>query len=389
MGAAAGRSTLPAPRDLKVEILRDRYTLTWSPVAHASTYLVHRRPQRGSHAPPESASACRAEGRITSPGLYEFRVAALGADGREGRKSKAVRAIRFDRPWGIAVTKNGRRLVRDAGFAGLAVMDSARRALTIEEPKGYSPAGSYDVAVDRGGRILTAKWHDGPEPKYGFAVQNDRFKALFEHLGAAGSGNGEFRQPMGIGADSAGNIYVADTGNNRIQRFTREGKFSAMIGEGELRLPMKVAFDRADRLYVADSGNNRVAVFEKTETDRYTLSRSIIGMKEPVYVAVDRNGNVFVSANRVAGVHMYGPDGKEKWKYEGDALAHLSGPRGLALDDRGNLLIVDEASLRVLSVRIPYSGSSDRISSTASRTPGRGSENSQRAPSQSPSIASR
>ena len=48
--------------------------------------------------------------------------------------------------------------------------------------------------------------------------------------GKDGSENGEFRGPSGIAVDTAGNIYVADTGNDRIQKFNRNGKFIAAWG---------------------------------------------------------------------------------------------------------------------------------------------------------------
>jgi len=70
-------------------------------------------------------------------------------------------------------------------------------------------------------------------------------------------------------------------------------------------------------------------------------------------VIVDDRGRVFASANREAGVIMWDADGKVAWKYEGPNNEGLSGPRGLAFDKTGNLLVVDEATLRVLSVKPP------------------------------------
>jgi hypothetical protein len=347
---------LPAPRNLSAEILRSELRLVWEPVPAADSYRVFV-DFEGESAARELVTEPRFAGRLQRPGLYRVSVASIDSRGAEGPRSRALRAIRFDRPWGIALTRDGRRIVRDAHLARQAVLDRDGRAVGLYGPEGLTLEGSYDVAVDRSGRILTAKWAGSSEPAFGFVVQDRGFRVVREYLRPAGSADGEFRQPMGIGADSRGSIFIADTGNNRVQQFTRDGKFVRVIGESELRLPMKVTFDDRDRLYVADSGNNRIAVYELGAEGGYKLARSITGMKEPVYVAVDRNGCVFASANRVAGVHMYAPDGKELWKYEGDSAAHLSGPRGLAVDGKGNLLIVDEASLRVLSVRIPASAS--------------------------------
>ena len=76
--------------------------------------------------------------------------------------------------------------------------------------------------------------------------------------GKEGSKNGEFKGPSGIAVDSAGNIYVADTRNDRIQKFDRNGKFIAVLGssgtgEGKLANPGDVAVDADGNVYVVDT----------------------------------------------------------------------------------------------------------------------------------------
>jgi DNA-binding beta-propeller fold protein YncE len=72
--------------------------------------------------------------------------------------------------------------------------------------------------------------------------------------------------PHGIAVDKEGSVYVADTGNTRIQKFSTDGRFIAKWGssstaDGQFNEPKSVAVDRLGRLYVADSGNHRVQVF--------------------------------------------------------------------------------------------------------------------------------
>lgn len=90
--------------------------------------------------------------------------------------------------------------------------------------------------------------------------------------GSAGSGDGEFSLPYTPAVDSAGNVYVADTLNNRVQKFTSDGRFLAKIGrgggdgsegrgDGEFDDPYGVAVDCRGSLYVTDEDNDRVQKF--------------------------------------------------------------------------------------------------------------------------------
>jgi tripartite motif-containing protein 71 len=66
--------------------------------------------------------------------------------------------------------------------------------------------------------------------------------------------------------DQVGSVYVADAGNNRIQKFDPSGSFitkwgSLGSGDGQLNQPAGVAVDRLGNVYVADAGNNRIQKF--------------------------------------------------------------------------------------------------------------------------------
>ncbi len=87
-------------------------------------------------------------------------------------------------------------------------------------------------------------------------------------FGEAGSGNGQFKAPKGIALDSKDNIWVADTGNDRVEIFangactTKNGYITQFgskgSGAGEFNEPIGVAFDPSGDIYVVDSGNDRV-----------------------------------------------------------------------------------------------------------------------------------
>lgn len=132
--------------------------------------------------------------------------------------------------------------------------------------------------------VIDTIWPFGPWDETGFnpapglaltanrlyAVQNPRVRTRGAgglSWGARGSGNGQFNDPQGIAVGGPlGNVYVADTGNNRIQEFTHNGAFlNAWTGPGpdggNFSAPMEVDVDRTGHVYVADTGHDRIVKF--------------------------------------------------------------------------------------------------------------------------------
>jgi hypothetical protein len=85
-------------------------------------------------------------------------------------------------------------------------------------------------------------------------------------IGSQGTGDGQFDSPSGIAVDSNGFIYVADTGNNRIQKFSPAGLFVTKwgtygTGSSQFNGPRGLAFSSNGNIFVADTGNQRIQVF--------------------------------------------------------------------------------------------------------------------------------
>ncbi len=126
--------------------------------------------------------------------------------------------------------------------------------------------------------------------------------------------------PAGIAVDpSSGNVYVADTANNRIQVFSSNGTFISRwgaygAGNGSFNQPAGIAVDQQSNVYVADTANNRIQVFSSngtfiSEWGGYDLGE--MGMKFPEGIAVDpSSGNVYVAdtaSDRILGLTSHSP----------------------------------------------------------------------------------
>lgn len=92
-------------------------------------------------------------------------------------------------------------------------------------------------------------------------------------FGVSGYGNGQLIGAYGVAVDSSNNIYVADTGNNRVQKFNASGAYQTQWGsshssygdaDGEMNAPYALAVDSSGSVYVADTYNNRAQKFTNT-----------------------------------------------------------------------------------------------------------------------------
>jgi tripartite motif-containing protein 71 len=142
--------------------------------------------------------------------------------------------------------------------------------------------------------------------------------------GSAGSAPGAFNHPQALAVAPSGNLYVADTHNNRIVELSPSGGPIAEWGaksnvSGHLRSPTGIAVasspegDAAERVYVADSENNRIVVFEADGRflEKWGLRGTAPGeLSQPSALAVDCNGDVYVADtnnNRVQRFNLVAP----------------------------------------------------------------------------------
>lgn len=175
-----------------------------------------------------------------------------------------------------------------------------------------------------------------------------------------GSGNGQLKQPnLGIATDSEGNIWVADTENNRVQKFNSKGEYLAQFGKegagnGEFKSPKGLAIDSEGNIYVVDSGNNRVQKFNSE--GKYVLQFGKEGsgngeFKAPTGIAIDISspGRPFVVDTGNNRIQKFNPKGEYQAQFgeEGSTDGQLKAPQGVGFDAKGRLWVVDTGNNRV------------------------------------------
>jgi DNA-binding beta-propeller fold protein YncE len=142
------------------------------------------------------------------------------------------------------------------------------------------------------------------------------FKGMW---GSFGTGDGQFDQPRGIAVDSDGNVYVADRGNHRIQKFTSTGMFLDKWGEkgngdGQFIHPHHIAFDSNNDIYITEE-----LMFSHFEPYRIRIQK-------------------FTHTGEFI----------KQWGEAGNGDGQFFGPRGIAVEsDDNDILVVDSNNFRI------------------------------------------
>jgi sugar lactone lactonase YvrE len=194
----------------------------------------------------------------------------------------------------------------------------------------------------------------------------DRFDAngtLLNSWGGTGSAVGQFRFGAGSGnsaaaggglAVSGNTVYIADTGNDRVQRFTLDGGHGAeIVAPGQLANPRGIAV-RGTRLLVADDQHHRVVVYDTGGHLLRVVGSNGSGpgqLNFPYGVAADSSGRVFVADDlnhrvvRFSSAPLY--PYKARWGSYGTGPGQLAYPRGLAVDQQGQIFVANTGNDRI------------------------------------------
>jgi sugar lactone lactonase YvrE len=171
----------------------------------------------------------------------------------------------FKWPTGLAIDDTDRLFVSDSSLKHVLVFGPDHKFEGMISEGLYDPGG---IAIDNENRLL---YVTDAEQDLVMVYDADPPYKLLRRLGKpdtkhASTAEGEFAKPTNVAVDKEGNVYVADTWNNRIEIFDADGEFIRAWGKngdgpGYFARPKGIAIDRDGHVWVADAVQDRVQVF--------------------------------------------------------------------------------------------------------------------------------
>lgn len=257
-----------------------------------------------------------------------------------------------------------------AGSGEAGADDGAGASAEFNYPSGVAVGGVGNVFVaDKDNNKIRKISPEGIVSTYAGSGLQGATDGLFT--------SAKFNSPLDVALDAEGNLYVADTGNHKIRRITPTGTVSTLAGSGSpgsadgtgtaasFNSPNGVAVDSANNIYVADTGNNKIRKVTPLGVVSTIAGSGTSGSAngpalsaqfyQPGDIAIDASGTIFVadtgnnsirkimggSVSTVAGTGTVGSD-------DGLALeATFACPVGVEVDSSGFLYIADSDGNRV------------------------------------------
>jgi len=315
-------------------------------------------------------------------------VAGNGTWGYSGDGGPAVQAQLYY-PTSVAVDGSGNIYIAD--FNRIRKVDTSGTITTVagDGTSDYSGDGGpavqaqlyypTSVAVDGSGNIYIADFNRIRKVDTSGTITTVAGDGTSDYSGDGGPAvQAQLYYPTSVAVDGSGNIYIADSSNNRIRKVDTSGTITTVAGDGTsdysgdggpavqatLNGPYGVAVDGSGSIYIADSWNCCIRKVDTSGTITTVAGDGTEGysgdggpavqatLNGPFGVAVDGSGSIYIAdswnycirkVDTSGTITTVAGDGTEGYSDDGGpaAQAKLNYPRGVAVDASGNIYIAD------------------------------------------------
>ncbi len=285
--------------------------------------------------------------------------------------SSGNQAGQFKRPRDIAVAPDGSIYIADSDNHRIQHFTPGGQFINqwgsfADLAAGAAPGGTFNqpwgVAVAPDGSVYVSDTWNHRIQKF---TPDGQFVTMWGYFGQAEAPDG-FWGPRDIVVDMQGRVYVTDTGNKRVVVFDANGQPLTQFGglgfaPGEFDEPVGLAIDEIGRVYVADTWNQRIQVFVESAPNNFAplTEWQIAGwygesLDNKPYLAVSGN-HLFISDPEGARILRHTLDGQfvHYWGDFGTGAGQFSLLNGIASDGRGGLWVLDVNNNRVMYFTLP------------------------------------
>jgi hypothetical protein len=217
----------------------------------------------------------------------------------------------FDKPYGMAFDSLGNMWIADSENARVQKLDSSGNYLSQIGTTGVPGQlmKPRDVVIDSNDNV----WVSDDQQFASNVKKYDSSGNLLLQIGTTGTGgtaNGQFKYPRALAVDSNDNLYVVDSHNFRVQIFDSSGNYISQIGTtgvsgtgnylfGSYSMA-GIAIDSSDNIFVADTKNNRIQKYDSSRSYLSTIGTTGVSgtgdyeFNDPQGISIDPSGNLFV-----------------------------------------------------------------------------------------------
>ena len=226
---------------------------------------------------------------------------------------------------------------------------------TFNEPWGIavSPDGNYVYVADTWNHRVQKFSSNGEFiTAWGFFEQTDEPFA--------------FWGPRDVATDPDGNVYVSDTGNKRIHVFSPQGEFLREFGgagfaPGQFDEPVGIAIDpESGMVFIADTWNQRIQSFSQNELGNNISENNweVSGwygqsLDNKPYLAIGPDGNLYATDPEISRVLVFNQEGEFLYFFGDYESGNLGVPTGIASDGNSGIWISDTKNNRLLHFTLP------------------------------------